>query len=185
MMGSCGECRWSGWSSSPRLLLRLSEQRARQKRPHPKLYCSPRTLAARCSVPVGAAEASKQRQQLGRMMLERMPRFAEVREDRLDRGPEPRTVIHLAKMREFVRDHIVNDVHREMNQPPVQADLAVAGTAAPARGSRRQRISPELHTQFGRIHRQPFAKNLQGLNMQPALHPLANELSICQCGDAQ
>jgi len=92
-----------------------------------------------------ADEALKQGQQFRRMMLECMPRFAEVRENGFNGVPEARTVIHLSKMRELVSNNVIDDMHREMNQPPVEADLAVAGTAAPTRGGGRQRIGPELN----------------------------------------
>src|SRR5882757_8358740 len=119
------------------------------------------------------------------MMLERMPCFAEVRKNRFYGFPETRAVIHLTKMRKFVSNHVVNDRHGEMDQPPVEADLAVAGTTAPTRGRRRQRIRPELYPQFGRVHRQPLAENLQCLRVQPALHTFANLLDLGTRGKAE
>jgi hypothetical protein len=65
-------------------------------------------------------------------MLERMPRFAELGKDRFDGLPEGRAVVHFAQVRQLVRDDVVDDRHREMDQPPVQPDLAVARATAPA-----------------------------------------------------
>src|ERR1700687_3736216 len=119
------------------------------------------------------------------MVLERMTRFAEVRKNRFYGLPEARAVIHFTKMREFVSDDVIDDRHGEMNQPPVEADLAVAGTTAPARGRRQQRIRAELPPQLGRVHRQPLAENLQCLRVQPALHALANLLDLGKRGKGE
>ena len=56
-----------------------------------------------------------------------------------DDGPEARAVVHFAQMREFVGDDVIDDLAREMDQPPVEADSAAQAATAPARSRRRQR----------------------------------------------
>src|SRR5471032_1885833 len=77
---------------------------------------------------------SERRQQFRRMRLQGLPRLAEFRKNRFDRLPEARTVIHLTQMREFVCDDVIDNGQRKMNQPPVQPNLAVTRTTAPACG---------------------------------------------------
>lgn len=47
-------------------------------------------------------------------------------------GPEPGAVVHLLQMREFVRDDVVDDVRRGLDEPPVEADFAFGVAASPA-----------------------------------------------------
>ena len=60
--------------------------------------------------------------------------------------PEARAVVHLAQVRELVRDDVVDRRQREVDQAPVQADRAVGVGAAPARLRRRQRRGASTRT---------------------------------------
>ena len=75
-----------------------------------------------------------------------------------------------------MRDHVVDQAHREMHEAPAQADLAVGRAAAPARGGGGQRIRAMPHTQALGIHVEPLAEQPARLRLQPALHAILDLL---------
>ena len=48
-----------------------------------------------------------------------------------DHRPEPRRVVELDQVRDLVRDHVVGQHRRQLDQPPVEPDLAAVVAAAP------------------------------------------------------
>ena len=54
-----------------------------------------------------------------------------VRIQLLNFCPKILAVVHFAQMRKFMRNHIVNHHRREMNQTPIQHDIAVACARPP------------------------------------------------------
>jgi hypothetical protein len=97
------------------------------------------------------------------MMLERMPRFAELGKNRLDGLPEARAVVHFAQVRELVRDDVIDDRQRKVNQPPVEPDAAVARATPPACRRRRQRVPFEADSELLRIDVEALAEKPSGL----------------------
>ena len=56
--------------------------------------------------------------------------------ERLDQRPEPRRMIELDQVRDLVRDDVVRELGRQLDQPPVEPDLALAGCSFPIRCAR-------------------------------------------------
>src|SRR6185437_7047199 len=112
------------------------------------------------------------------MRLERLPRFAEFGKNGFDRLPEARAVIHFTQMGEFVRNDVVDDGQRKMNQPPVQANLAITRTTAPARGRRRERIRAIVDAELLRVNREALAEQTLRFALQPPLHAILDLLRI-------
>src|SRR5215470_4833650 len=88
---------------------------------------------------------SERWQELWRMRAQLGACVAELGEDRFHGFPETRTVVHFLEMREFMRGDVVDHRQREMHEPPVEADLAIRGATAPARGGRGQRKAGMAH----------------------------------------
>ncbi|MNQ51797.1 hypothetical protein D3C85_657930 [compost metagenome] len=77
-----------------------------------------------------------------------------------------------------MRDNVINDAGREMNQAPVQHDVAVAGAGAPARGRRRQPPAADLQAADLQKMRQPRAEPGAGALLQPGLRRVADTALI-------
>ncbi len=61
--------------------------------------------------------------------------------------PEPRAVVHVPEVRQFVHHHVVNDPIREMNQSPVEANTTFRTATPPARTRRRECQRRHRHTE--------------------------------------
>src|SRR5690606_5361772 len=85
-----------------------------------------------------ARHSAEARQGGGIVAPQRLARAFEARQQLPDLGPEIGTVIHFAQVCQLVRDDVVDDIERKMDEPPVQQDIAVAGARAPAGGGGRE-----------------------------------------------
>src|SRR5437762_13926078 len=77
-------------------------------------------------------------------------------------------------MRELVGDDVVDRRHREMNQPPIQADRAVSARAAPTRLRRRQAEARIANAELLSKMPAAFLEDAPRLTLQPALHRVAD-----------
>src|SRR5262245_37448135 len=64
-------------------------------------------------------------------LVERAPRIGMPGEERLDELPEPRRMVELDEMRDFVRDHVTREERRQLHQSPVEPDHALLIAASP------------------------------------------------------
>src|SRR5476649_2916550 len=74
-------------------------------------------------------------------VLERAAQLLVIGHHRAHDLPERRAVIHLAQVRELVRDDVVDHLHAEVHETPVQADRTVGRGRTPA-GLRRAERQP-------------------------------------------
>ncbi len=55
----------------------------------------------------------------------------EIRHHFADSPPERRLMVRMAEMAELMHDHVVEDIDRRQDQPPIEVDHASMGAAAP------------------------------------------------------
>ncbi|MCY1362765.1 hypothetical protein D9M69_494980 [compost metagenome] len=88
-------------------------------------------------------------------------------------------------MGKLVRDDVIDDRGREMDQAPVQHDVAVAGAGAPARGGRRQAPAADFQAadlqEVGEAGAEPGA----GALLQPGLRRIADAALVRRGGQRQ
>ena len=60
------------------------------------------------------------------MQLEQIFGLLEFGEDRLDRLPETRAVVHFTPVGDLVCDHVIDHRQRKMQQPPIEPDVPSA-----------------------------------------------------------
>ena len=73
-------------------------------------------------------------------------------------------------------DHVVDDLHREVHQSPVQPDGSIGRAAAPARARRRQGPSARRASQPLGEHRNALGEDFARACLQPGLHAVAQLL---------
>src|ERR1700757_3234719 len=112
------------------------------------------------------------------MMLQRLPGLPKLGKNRLHSVPELRTMVHLAQMSEFMRDDVVNNGQRKVNQPPVEANLSIARTTTPPRRGGRKPISPIRNPELLGVHNKTLTENPLRLVLQPPLHAILDLLRI-------
>ena len=61
-----------------------------------------------------------------------------VRDKSRHGAPEALRMVHLDEMRHFVRDHVIDESQRHLNQAPVEMNAAAAVATAPARAGARK-----------------------------------------------
>ena len=67
------------------------------------------------------------------MFIEPVPALSVFREHLLHLGPEGGGMIHLLKMRQFVYNDVIDNLHRQHDDPPVKPETLPAAAAAPQR----------------------------------------------------
>ena len=112
---------WRDTRSGEPLLGASLTQASRTRRPAPRRRAAAARLAAvltssRAARPVRRARGAP-RQCPG--------------QQRLDERPEARRMIELDQVRDLVRDHVFGERGRQLDQPPVEPNLALAVAAAP------------------------------------------------------
>ncbi len=85
-------------------------------------------------------------------------------------------MVHLAQMRHFVGDDVIDELRAEVQQTPMQADAAVAFGAAPAGGGGAEFHRRHAHAELGREVRHPRGEQSQRLSLQPGGHAVAHLL---------
>ena len=109
----------------------------------------------------------------------------EIGQDLAHFAPEVLAVVHFAQVGQLVRDHVVDDGRREVDQAPVQHDVAVAGARAPAGRGGRQPPAADLQAADLQEMRQARAEPGAGALLQPGLGGVADAALVGVGGQGQ